>query len=57
MRKNIEEIHIGYSPISANEYNQLLDEWASTVYSYVCQQSQIQMEAPATFNKKAQVLK
>jgi hypothetical protein len=55
MRKKWEDtqIQIDYSAISGDEYNQLLDEWANTVYSYFCQHRNDQIKAPVTFNKKA----
>jgi hypothetical protein len=47
------QIQIDYSAISGDEYNQLLDEWANTVYSYFCQHRDDQIKAPVTFDKKA----
>lgn len=41
MRKtwNSSSVQIFHSTISAEEYNQILDEWAEVVYRHLCQLS------------------
>lgn len=50
---NCSSVEIIHSIISAEECNQILDEWAEIVYRHLCQLSEDQSMVPETYAANA----
>lgn len=50
---NCSSVDLFHSPVSAEEYNQILDEWAEIVYRHLCQLSENLPDVPETYAAQA----
>lgn len=50
---NVSSVDLIHSTVSAEEYNQILDEWAEVVYRHLCQLSETQPAVSETYMAQA----